>query len=149
MTQQKPRKNSIPTQVSNLADDPDALIDYENVLREAGLCEISEDSGPTMVSLLAGRMQPREVMSPEEFMLMQERAEDVRIAMKKCLTTRQRDATIERFGFNGSDGATLEEIGDRLGVAKSRAGQLIQRSREILRPRLLCYNTQKTSNLQS
>lgn len=60
---------------------------------------------------------------------------DVRIALDS-LPTRDRRVIELRYGFDGGDGHTLEEIGREIGVTRERVRQIEIRALEALRTRL-------------
>jgi RNA polymerase primary sigma factor len=67
------------------------------------------------------------IPSPEEVTLRDDVIRRVQAALA-CLPMREREILFQRFGLDGEDEQTLEEVGDRLGVTRERVRQLEARA---------------------
>jgi RNA polymerase primary sigma factor len=71
------------------------------------------------------------IPSPEEVTLRDDVIRRVQAALA-CLPMREREILFQRFGLEGEDEQTLEEVGDRLGVTRERVRQLEARALQRL-----------------
>jgi RNA polymerase primary sigma factor len=67
------------------------------------------------------------IPSPEEEALREEAIRRVQEALE-CLPMREREILYRRFGLDGEDEQTLEQVGDRMRVTRERVRQLEARA---------------------
>jgi RNA polymerase primary sigma factor len=71
-------------------------------------------------------------LNPEKELLREESQELIRLALK-TLSDLERAVIINRFGLDGAEAQTLDEIGERLGITGERVRQIEFRARKRLR----------------
>ena len=64
---------------------------------------------------------------PEELLMLREQIGNVKPMLSKAVTKSEARVLTERFGFNGEE-RTLTQIAERIGISRSRAGQLQERA---------------------
>jgi len=85
-----------------------------------------DDEACGLSELLHGDMDVEETFLRSDALLRLDEAMPV-------LTDRERQVLTERFGFDGEDGATLAELGRRIGLTKERVRQIERQACERLR----------------
>lgn len=123
-----------PEDVAQMLDKP-----IEDVKRMMGLNErvtsvdvpLGRDSDRTVIDAIADEH------SPDPFLLLQD--EDMHDCIESWLsqlTDKQREVVSCRFGLHGQDVATLEEVGNALGVTRERVRQIqleaLKRLRDVM-----------------
>lgn len=89
-----------------------------------------DDDSASLSDLLPDTNGP----SPEKEAMKGAMAVDLNAILLTSLTPRERDVLIMRFGLDGNDPMTLQEVGDRLKVTRERARQIEARAcRKIYR----------------
>lgn len=82
-------------------------------------------------------------ITPEDTILEQDRHDFLMRCMSECLSPREERVIRLRFGFDGEDPMTLEEIGDRHDVCRERIRQLEKKALEKLTKYLKRHNMKK------
>lgn len=111
----------------------------------AGVARTSDPARVRIVSLdepAAGAGTPRleRVPDPSEGPLTRVLREESRHLVHRIideLADRERRILIWRFGLGGEESASLREIGERLGLSRERVRQLLERTLDGVRSRLL------------
>lgn len=92
---------------------------FPDVILEAKRTEIEREMGAEEAFALAAGSTP----APDDRLVAYERAQIVKTALAKLSPRQQRLLTV-RFGLDGDDAVTYEELGERLGVSRAHARQL-------------------------
>lgn len=81
---------------------------------------IGEDGDTSLMDMI------KDNESPDVFSVIEEKEnqDQIRSALDKCLSEREKKIIYARFGFDGKEPATLVEIGDELGITRERVRQV-------------------------
>jgi len=92
---------------------------------------IGEDGDDELGSLIEDESSPSPVDTAENNLLRESLSE-----MMGALTPREARVVRMRFGFDGRPAMSLEEVGDKIGVTRERARQIVQQAlRKLRHPR--------------
>jgi RNA polymerase sigma factor (sigma-70 family) len=106
---------------------PDRLYDTP----ELRLRRVAEVDSVRFVALSEAR---RVALLPDaEGAIERERLQDAMARVLDTLTPRERLVIRQRFGFDGDEPETLEQVGERLGVSRARAREIEQKALRKLR----------------
>lgn len=92
---------------------------------------IGEDGDDELGSLIEDESSPSPSDAAESALLRESLSE-----MMSSLTPREARVVRMRFGFDGRPAMSLEEVGDKIGVTRERARQIVQQAlRKLRHPR--------------
>jgi RNA polymerase primary sigma factor len=92
---------------------------------------IGEDGDDELGSLIEDETSPSPSDTAEINLLRESLSQ-----MMGCLTPREARVVRMRFGFDGRPAMSLEEVGDKIGVTRERARQIVQQAlRKLRHPR--------------
>lgn len=66
-------------------------------------------------------------------MELQRRREKLNRLMEICLTDREKEIIVKRYGLNGTEDATQSEIGGKLGISRSYVSRIEKKALQKLR----------------
>jgi RNA polymerase sigma factor (sigma-70 family) len=101
---------------------------------------VGDEEDTPLLDLLCGDSEDISCLDPATVVLARELESDLARVLTTVLTPRQVEVLQRRYGLDGRDVSTLDDIGDQFGVTRERIRQIQLKAMEILQadPRVDC-----------
>ncbi|MGY1631858.1 RNA polymerase sigma factor RpoD/SigA [Geodermatophilus sp. SYSU D01186] len=93
---------------------------------------VGDEEDTPLLDLLAGDSQDASCADPATVVLARQLDSDLAALLAAVLSPRQVEVLQRRYGLDGRDASTLDDIGDHLGVTRERVRQIQVKAMELL-----------------